>query len=67
MQSYLRSSSSVYFLLHSYLKMMRNALWAPFLLQCSFLIIFLLKNDEKCSLGSVAPRLIISDYILIQK
>ena len=47
MLSWLFSSSSVHFLLHPYLKRMRNAPLAPSILQCSFLIKSLLKNDQK--------------------
>ena len=80
----------IHFLLHPYLKMMRNALLAPFppsvfisyyilikkwwemlsslpfLLQCSFLITFLFKNDEKCYHGSLLSSSVPSYYILIK-
>ena len=67
MLSWLLLSSSVHFLLHPYWKMMRNALLAPSLLQCPFLITSLFKKDEKCSLGSFHPQVFISHYILIEK
>ena len=40
--------------------------WFPSLLQCSFVITFLIENDWQCSLGS-HPSLSISCYIPIQK
>ena len=64
---YMFCDFSVHFFLDSYLKMMKNALWAPFLLECSFLITFLFKNDEKCDLISIPPPVSISSYILIKK
>ena len=50
--SWLIPSSSIYFLLHSYQNWWDMHSWLPSFLQ-SFLIAFLLKSDEKCSLGSL--------------
>ena len=53
MLSWLLPSSSVHFLLHPYLKRMKNDVLALFILQCSFLITSLFKKDEKCSLADL--------------
>ena len=57
---YMFCDFSVHFFLDSYLKMMKNALWAPFLLECSFLITFLLTNDENALLAPFPPPVFIS-------